>query len=169
MRRNWKNFQRLLIGITVANMRDFVLIDDKAREFPLYKFQENKYLFLIFYRGIWCSHCKKQLQDIEKNITEFEKLNIKCLAVSCDSVLNSNLLKTFLKLSFPVISDVKFEMIDFFNFRTKYKEKEVAKPAVLLFSPDHNLIYQYIGQEFDDRLSANQILENVKPLLNMID
>lgn len=155
----------MLIGITVANMRDFISTDDKAQKFSVYGYQGDKYLLLIFYRGIWCNHCKKQLQDIEKNIAAFKKLNIKCLAVSCDSVLNSNLLKAFLKLSFPIVSDEKFELIDFFELRTKYKKKEVAKPALLLLSPNHKIIYQYIGQEFDDRLSANQILENIKLLL----
>jgi len=54
-------------------------------------------------------------------------------------------------------------LIDQFDLRTVYKDKEVAKPSIFLFEKD-KIIFQYIGVEYDDRLSAKTILQEIGKL-----
>jgi peroxiredoxin len=142
---------------------DLELQDNQGVPFKLSNYQINDFLLLIFFRGAWCNHCKKQLQEIERYKAEFDQQHTKLLAISCDTNFHSSLLKSFLKLSFPVISDKDFAIIDKFNLKTIYKDQTISKPAIFLFSPEQKILFQYIGEEYDDRLSAKTILENIRP------
>ncbi len=138
------------------------LRDNQDNAFKMSDYQGKDYLLLLFFRGAWCNHCKRQLQEIEKHHPEFTALHTKLIALSCDNNFNSSLLKSFLKLNFPVISDKNFKIIDQFKLRTNYKNKTVSKPAVFFFSPKQEIIFQYVGEEYDDRLSAKKILERIR-------
>lgn len=140
-------------------MKNFTLHNNDNSSFKLFDFQGGKILVLIFFRGAWCNHCKKHLLEIQSMMKEFDKLNVKFLAVSSDTKFNSSLLKEFLKLSFPVVSDAKFKLIDYFKLKTKYKNKNVAKPSLFIFSPKHEIIYQYIGKRYDDRMGGKALLK----------
>lgn len=142
-------------------MKNFTLQNNDNASFKLYDYQGGKTLVLIFFRGAWCNHCKKHLLEIQKNMKKFEKLNVKFLAVSSDTKFNSSLLKEFLKLNFPIISDSEFKLIDYFKLKTKYKNKTVAKPAIFIFSPKHEIIYQYVGKRYDDRMGAREIIKQL--------
>lgn len=135
------------------------LNDNNGDKFNLTEYQGNSFLLLVFFRGAWCNHCKKQLQEIEQHLADFTHLNTKIIALSSDTPFNSSLVKSFLKLSFPVLADNQFTLIDSFGLRTIYKDKEVAKPAVYLFNPAGDVLFNYIGKDYDDRLSAKQLLE----------
>ncbi|MBU1131916.1 peroxiredoxin family protein [Patescibacteria group bacterium] len=139
-------------------MKNFILENNDGTPFDLYQYQGNENLLMIFFRGAWCNHCKKQLRGINNLSAYFEKLGMRIVAVSSDTKFKSSLLKNFLKLKFPVISDSNFEIIDSFDLRTRYKEAEVAKPAVFIFSPNHEILFHYIGENYDDRLSGRAIL-----------
>jgi len=76
---------------------NFSLKDNNGEIFDLPKYVGDNRLLLVFFRGSWCNHCKKELQDLERHLNEFKKAKIKILAVSSDSAFNSSLLKTFLK------------------------------------------------------------------------
>lgn len=145
-------------------MQNFELHNSNGEDITLYDYQGNSNVLLVFFRGAWCNHCKKQLQDINNHFSEFEKLKIKILAISCDTKFNSSLLKSFLGLKFSVASDTEFKIIDALNLRTEYKGKEVAKPAVFIVSPNHEIAYQYVGRDYDDRLSAQEILKQYAAL-----
>lgn len=145
-------------------MKNFILKNNDSSDFNFYDYQGDSNLLIVFFRGAWCNHCKKQLVEINNVLTELTSLKTKVIAVSSDTAFKSSLLKTFLKLPFPVLSDNSFEVINYFNLKTTYKEHEVAKPAVFLISPSHEIIYQYIGADFDDRIDTRTILNNIKQL-----
>jgi len=128
-------------------------------EKTLSEIQGKANLLVIFFRGAWCGHCKKQLFELNNLVERFGLLNVQLAAVSSDTRFKSSLLKTFLKLKFPVFSDEKLVLIDSLHLRTEYKEKIVAKPAVFLFDQNKQMLYSYIGSEYDDRLSATEILK----------
>lgn len=152
--------------MNAVNMKNYKLINNDNTEFSLYDFQANNYLLLLFFRGAWCNHCKRQLQELQKNIHELEKNKIKLIALSSDSKFNSSLLKTFLHLDFPIISDAAFKLIDDYNLRVTYKEKEVSKPAVFLYNPNHEEVFRFIGETYDDRISAKELLPQFKKIIN---
>ena len=130
-------------------------------DFNIKDYQGDDKLLVIFFRGAWCNVCKKQLQDMENNMKSFTEKGIKLLAIASDSKFKLSLLKNFLKLTFPVISDPKMEAIDKFQLRTTYKDQETSKPAVFLFDKDENLLFNYIGDDYDDRMSAKNLLKEI--------
>lgn len=137
-------------------------IDDSVIDLSDYLNQRR--LLLIFFRGAWCNYCKKQLKEIQSKISEFDKLNIKIIALSCDNKLNSSLLKEFLRLDYLVLSDSEYKVIDSFDFRTTYKGKEVSKPAVILFDNSGTELYRCVGRDFDDRIDTNELLNDLSRL-----
>ncbi|MFH0780160.1 MAG: peroxiredoxin family protein [Parcubacteria group bacterium] len=142
-------------------MKNFTLQNNDNTSFKLYDYQNGRILVLIFFRGAWCNHCKKHLLEIQGKMKKFDKLNVKFIAISSDTKFNSSILKEFLKLSFPVISDADFKMIDYFKLKTKYKNKSVAKPAIFVFSPKHEILYQYVGKKYDDRMVSKEIIKKL--------
>ena len=153
--------------MTAVNMKvtNFQLQNNDNTVFDLYQYGKDSFVLLVFFRGAWCSYCKRQLKDLQANVQEFGKLHIKIIAISSDTKLKSSLLKTFLKLDFPVLADRDFQVINQFNLKTIYKDKPTSKPAVFLISPKKKIEYEYIGQDYDDRLAAKQILINCQELL----
>jgi peroxiredoxin len=141
-------------------MKNFNLLNSNGEKLNLIEFQGESYLLLIFFRGAWCNHCKKQLQSINKLFDSYQEKNIKLLGISNDNRLKSSLLKTFLKINFPILSDEDNKLIKHFDLLTEYNDQQVAKPSVILFNSKHEKIYEYIGQDYDDRLTGQQILKD---------
>lgn len=145
----------------MKNLKDLKFIENNGEQSSLFEYQANDSLLIIFFRGAWCNYCKKQLKEFNQKIEEFKALNIKILAISNDSKLNSSLLRSFLKLEFPVIADPDLEIINEFNLKTEYKDKPVSKPAIYMYNPEYEEVFSYIGEEYDDRLSAEEILKQI--------
>ncbi|KAB1067760.1 AhpC/TSA family protein [Tamlana haliotis] len=45
----------------------------------------KSFIILVFYRGLHCPVCKKQLQEIEEKLPEFEERGVNLIAMSCDT------------------------------------------------------------------------------------
>jgi len=52
---------------------------DLATETP------DKFTLVVFYRGLHCPQCRKQLTDLEAKLPEFEKRGVSVVAISADS------------------------------------------------------------------------------------
>ncbi|MFH0987861.1 MAG: redoxin domain-containing protein, partial [Parcubacteria group bacterium] len=84
-------------------MFNIIIQTNDGADFDLREYQGDKNALVVFFRGAWCNHCKKQLQDINKRLAEFDTLNVRVVAISSDNKFNSSLLKNFLQLKFPVL------------------------------------------------------------------
>lgn len=146
-------------------VENFKLENFDGSQFDFFEFGKNSHVLIIFFRGVWCNHCKKQMQEIQNKLNEFKQLKIKILAIASDSKLNLSLLKTFLKLDFTILADPNLKVINKFNLQTKYKDKQVSKPAIFLITPENKIAYSYISQDYDDRLSAVEILNKLRKIL----
>ncbi len=124
------------------------------------KLEPKDFLIIIFYRGIWCNSCKKQLKEFNDALAEIKSKNGQLIAVSSDRPFESSLLKNFLRLSFPVLSDPKLELIKKLNLQTKEKDKEISKPAVFVFNYKGKVIYSYIGKDHEDRPDLKVVLSS---------
>ena len=148
----------------MKSLKNYTVQNNNGEDFIFHDFQADKNLLVIFFRGAWCNHCKKQLQDLQKNISEIEKFNVNIIAISSDSKMNSSILKTFLKLSFPVLSDSDCKIINDYNLKASHKGKEVSKPAVYIYNKKHEEIFNIIGDTYDDRLSAEALIKTINNL-----
>ena len=145
-------------------IKDFKIENNNGSTFSFHDYQGNNSLIILFFRGAWCNYCKKQLQEVEKNISKLNDKNIKFLALSSDTKMNSSVLKTFLKLSFPVLSDPDFTIINDYKLKVTYKDKDVSKPAIFIYNQQHEEVFQIIGENYEDRLSAEALLETINNL-----
>ena len=64
---------------------DFELFDQKEKKFKLSDFK-GKRVLLSFHPLAWTSVCAKQMESLEKNVKEFEKLNTVAVGISVDSI-----------------------------------------------------------------------------------
>jgi peroxiredoxin len=142
----------------------FKLFQNTGSELDLTDYLGGKKLILVFFRGAWCNFCKTQLKEIQDNLARINTLNAKVIALSGDNNFNSSLLKEFLKLDFPVLSDSAFSVINLFDLSTTYKEKTVSKPAVIIFDPNGQELFKHVGLNYDDRLSTEELLTTLKSL-----
>lgn len=145
---------------------NFQLENFDGSTFDFYDYNHGSYVLIFFFRGAWCNLCKKQLMEAQQNIEFFNQHNIKLLAVAPDSSFKLSLMKTFLKVEFPVLADDKFEVVDKLNLKETYKDHETSKPAFFLINSDHEILTSYIGKEYDDRLSIKQVMQQIKVLEN---
>jgi peroxiredoxin len=143
----------------------FPLTNNDNSKFELQNYQGNNNLLLVFFRGAWCNYCKTQLTELQKRITDFDRLKVKIIALSSDSKLNSSLLKQFLKIDFAILSDKELKMIASFDLLTKFKGKKVAKPAVILFNALGEELYRQVGKNYSDRITADELITKIEAVL----
>src|SRR6056297_69144 len=143
-------------------MKNFILKNNNEEDFDLFEYQGDAYLLLVFFRGVWCNLCKKQLKQINELFDKYQNKNIKILAVSSDTKLRSSLLKKFLSLNFSVLSDAGLDLINHFKLKTQTDDRDVSRPAVILISPKHEVLIKKMGQDYEDLLSGQEIFDLVK-------
>ena len=148
-------------------MQNFTLQKNDGSTLNFEQYQADNYLLLVFFRGAWCNLCKKQLVEINSLINEFSSLKVKPIAISPDTKFKSSLIKTFLRLKFPILSDCSFAVIDYFELKTKFKENITSKPAVILISPDHQVVFEKISEEYNDTMSGKNILNNCQKIIKL--
>jgi len=146
--------------------KNFQLIDFRQKLFDLYAFQKKDFLFLVFFRGLWCNQCKKQLLELNNNFAKFKKMKIKIVSLSTDSPLNTSILFTYLKSKFPLLSDQGWKIFKMFGFKKTASKK--IKPAVFLINPKKEIVYSYVGQDKDDRPTIKELLKVCKKLTAVV-
>lgn len=140
----------------IKKVKNFVLKDYKDEVFDLFEFQNKSDLLLLFFRGEWCSQCRKQLSDLNKNFNWFKKNNVKIVALSSDNELFTSILIEILKPKYPILSDSSWQVFNLYGFKKPIDPKRI-KPTILLISKDHNIKYSYIGLNYLDRLTIPQL------------
>ncbi|MDP2684339.1 MAG: peroxiredoxin family protein [bacterium] len=136
--------------------KNFKLKDYQDKVFNLFEYQKKSDLLLLFFRGEWCNQCRKQLADLNKNISWFKKNNIKIVALSSDSELFTSILIEIIKPKYPILSDIGWKVFNLYGFKKPANQKKI-KPALLLINQDHKIKYSYIGLNYLDRLTIPQL------------
>jgi peroxiredoxin len=63
------------LSVPLAGGGKFDLAAEAAKNFTM----------VVFYRGLHCPQCRKQLTDLETKLPEFEKRGVSVVAISCDN------------------------------------------------------------------------------------
>lgn len=144
----------------VRKAKNFQSVNFNETIFDCYKYQGNDFLLLIFYRGAWCGYCRKQLNELNKYYEDFEKLEVKVLAISSDSLLNTSLLFNITKSRFPLLADPDYKIFKLFNL-PKVKDKKKVKPAIFLINPAKQIVYSYVGKDYRDRPGIRELKKTI--------
>lgn len=105
---------------------DFTLLDQNNQPFTLSKYRNQKVL-LYFYPKDNTSGCRKQACSYRDSMNQFEKLNIKVVGISKDSIESHKKFIEQNELNFTLLSDPEKQAIEKYfvwkekvNFGKKY-------------------------------------------------
>lgn len=141
--------------------KNFKVKDEEGAFFDLFDYVDDSWLLLIFFRGEWCQHCRKQLEELNENLDWFKKKKIKIVAVGADSDLYTSILKEILHAKFVILSDEAWKIFSLYGFKKPADQKKII-PALFLINPQHQVVFRYKGKHFRDRPTITQLKDICK-------
>lgn len=110
--------------------------------------RDGGWQLLIFFRGSWCSACITALKDLELNRAFFEDEAIQLVTVSTDKLPDLKDMSQELQLSFPVLSDEDFSILNQYDVYLHGDDAPYAdtgvhgEPAYFLMDEEGKLLFQ---------------------------
>ena len=86
----------------------------------------------------------------------FERAGLRVAAISVDSVDQNRAMVDKLLLPFPVLSDPDGVVVERYGVLDT-AEKGIARPALFLVLPDLSLAFRYVGEDFSDRPTDEEL------------
>ncbi|WP_378172536.1 peroxiredoxin-like family protein [Aquimarina sp. SS2-1] len=136
----------------------------------------DNFILLVFYRGLHCPICKKQLEELTNKLDDFVERGVNIIAISCDTEERAK--KTADKWRIPSLP-IGYEMtIDTARdwglyISTAKDDKEpdhFSEPGLFLIKPDQTLYFSsvqtmpFARPQLDDIINAiDYILKNDYP------
>lgn len=123
---------------------------------------------LAFVRSAdWCPHCRRQLQDLEKNLAQLKTAGVQLVALSYDAPATNAAAAKKLGLTFPLLSDTGSKVIDAYGIRNQEaRGRSAGIPHPVLFLVDsQGVIRAKLGREnYRDRPETAEILAAARAL-----
>lgn len=91
-----------------------------------------------------------------RNRENFEKAGLQVAAICVDTVEQNRAMVDKLLLPFPVLSDPDAQVIEPWGLLNA-AEKGIARPALFLVRPDWSLAFRYVGEDFTDRPTDEEL------------
>jgi len=111
-------------------------------------------VLMIFYRGHWCPFCVGHLQDIQTMLPELEKRGYQILAISPDDATGMQKMADRMDRPYQFLSDIDLNVTDLYGIR---KDEELPHPAMILLDQQGIVQWFYVGEDYQQRPSANQL------------
>lgn len=124
-------------------------------------------ILFVVYRGMWCGHCKHQLQSLERLYDQFAEREVEVVAVSADTesraremAVDYGLSKLSIGYEMPISS--AREMGVFISKQEKEIEMPLfCEPASFLINKEGNIQAAWIASNAFARTSADDMLAYV--------
>ena len=91
-----------------------------------------------------------------RNWESFEQAGLQVAAICVDTVEQNRAMVDKLLLPFPVLSDPDAAVIAPWGV-LNLAEKGIAKPALFLVLPDWSVTFRYVGEDFTDRPTDEEL------------
>ncbi|WP_422858964.1 peroxiredoxin-like family protein [Flagellimonas sp. S174] len=167
-------------GDTLPN---FMLPDESGNEITLNQILQQDYLIISFYRGGWCPYCNMELRALQQFSEDFKNFGANLVAISPETPDNSLTTSEKNELQFKILSDIDnqyakelnlaFQMpedlkdvyhsfglhVDEHNGNSNY---ELPMPATYIIDKNKNVIYDFVPEDYTQRLDPKEILEFLK-------
>ncbi|MBU2949366.1 peroxiredoxin-like family protein [Tamlana sp. 2_MG-2023] len=107
--------------------------------------KSEAFTILVFYRGLHCPVCKKQLQEIEEILPKFKDRGVDIISISCDTEKRANLSAEKWEISkLPIAYNLSIEEARkwglYVSEAISDKEPEqFSEPGIFIIRPDFSL------------------------------
>ncbi len=119
----------------------------------------SRYLVLMFYRGHWCTLCRRHFAHYQSKLSELEALGITPVAASVDSAEQTGALVDELGITFPVGYGLTAGAVAPFDPWWGDDERgHYIQPAEFLVGPDGNVIASMYGSGAIGRMPVEGVL-----------
>ena len=133
---------------------------DDGQMYDLSKSWETGTGVLVFYRGHWCPHCRKQLGELTFAEGKLASRKATLVAISADGVEDARAVKAKVGAGYLVCSDPALAVIGAWGLRDP--GAPIAKPTTVVVGNDGTIRYLHVGDTPADRPASEQILSAVE-------
>lgn len=122
---------------------------------------------LVFYRGFWCPFCQQELVQLQRSLAEFEKRNIRVVAISVDQPEKLLVMKNAAGAGFEFVSDPEGRLLDRLDVRHVGGTPEggdTAQSASFLIAPDGRILWRKLAANYRVRPEPKEVLAAIDAL-----
>lgn len=117
---------------------------------------------LVFYRGFWCPHCRRQLGGFRDAAGEIDAAGATVVAISTQSLaaIETDIDAAVGAVHYPLLADPEARSIDRYGVRDPIPEASgpVARPSLFIVDRGGFVRFAYIGEAPDDRPALGAVL-----------
>jgi len=121
---------------------------------------QDKKVVVVFYRGGWCPHCKKQLGELQAHYRQFNDAKAVIVGISNESGPDATALRDNLGLGFELYSDPELTVIT--GWGVEDYGAGIARPATFVVEPGGAITYRKVGENPADHPSMDELLSALK-------
>ncbi|MFH0849240.1 MAG: redoxin domain-containing protein [archaeon] len=129
---------------------DFTLVDVNRKIRRLSEFRGKKTV-LAFFPGAFTSVCTKELCTLRDSMANFERLNSQIVAVSVNDPFTLKAFSEANKLSFPLLSDYRREVVTRFEIAAQnfagLDGYTAAKRSVFVLDSQGKIVYKWVSED----------------------
>jgi len=123
---------------------------------------------LAFVRSAdWCPFCRKQLQELQKDLAAIQSTGVQLVTISYDPVATNAAASAKLGLTLPLLSDPGSKVIDAYGIRNedaKGRSAGVPHPVLFVLDRDGVIRAKLMRESYRDRPESAEIIAAVKGL-----
>jgi len=148
--------------------------------------QNNDFVVVNFYRGVWCPYCNIELKALENINEELKTLGATLLAISPQKPDASLTTKEKNELTFEVLSDVNNHVAKDYGLVFSLDEElrpiylsfgidipknndddsyEIPMPATYVINKNKEIIFAFVNEDYTKRCEPQDIIDAIKKSL----
>ena len=159
-----------LPGLKVGDSApDFTLLSSNGSDLSLRTLLAKGRVALVFVRSAdWCPFCRRQLQDLQKDLPDIAATGVQLVALSYDSPATNAAAATKLGLTYPLVSDPGSKVIDAYGIRNveaKGRTEGIPHPVVFIVDQQGTIRLKLIRDNYRERPESAEIIRGVKTLM----
>ena len=137
--------------------KPFALRDTRGTLVDMAKVIGTRPVVLIFYRGVWCPFCHKQMRDLGHSRTDFEKTGASVYAISNEGTPAQIRMQTVENVGYiHFLSDPDGAAAKLYS--GLYPASTVHQPGVFVIDRHGKIIYTYVNQDYKTRAAESDVL-----------
>jgi peroxiredoxin len=148
---------------------DFTLQGAAGQEIALSGLLKKGNVALAFVRSAdWCPFCRRQLQDLQKNLKTIEAAGVQLVALSYDSPETNRAAVAKLGLTFPLLSDTGSKVIDAYGIRNHEatgKGAGIPHPVLFIVDRQGTIRAKLMRDSYRERPETAEIVAAAKNLM----